>query len=301
MSRPDIGLLKNFERVSQGLPATASPSDPRWIKDSLGNVIGVTPSYSAQAFNPFLKPITAWQFDLSVEHYFGSAGQLSLALFHKKFYDYIQSATVNQDVTNNGVTRNALLTIPLNADGAKIQGFEIAYNSFFDFLPAPFDGFGIQSNYTYVKNKGISNTGLGPPNVPTNTNPGNAGTSLSPGVLEGVSKHSFNLVGMYEKGPISARLAYNWRSKYLVTAVDCCVYLPVWQKGSGFLDGSIRYRFNDAIELSLEGSNLLNTKTVLQTQVADSESPEGHRVLVPNGWFQNDRRFVVGVRWKMGK
>ncbi|HZB69752.1 MAG TPA: TonB-dependent receptor [Sphingomicrobium sp.] len=301
MSRPDIGLLKNFERVSQSLPATATPSDPRWIRDSAGNVIGVTPSYTAQAFNPFLKPITAWQFDLSLEHYFGNAGQFSLALFHKKFYDYIQSATVNQDVTNNGVTRNVLLTIPLNADGAKIQGFEVAYNAFFDFLPQPFDGFGIQSNYTYVKNKGISNTNLGPPNVPTNTNPGNAGTSLSPGVLEGVSKHSFNLVGMYEKGPISARLAYNWRSKYLVTAVDCCVYLPVWQKASGFLDGSIRFRVNDSIELSAEGSNLLNTRTKLQTQVTDEESPEGKIILTPNGFFQNDRRFIVGVRWKMGK
>jgi iron complex outermembrane recepter protein len=209
--------------------------------------------------------------------------------------------TVPQDVTNNGVTRNVLLTLPLNADGAKIQGFEIAYNAFFDFLPQPFDGFGIQSNYTYVKNKGITNTGLGPPNSPTNTNPGNLFTSLDPGVLEGVSKHSFNLVGMYEKGPISARLAYNWRSKYLVTAVDCCVYLPVWQKASGFLDGSIRFRVNDSIELSAEGSNLLNTRTKLQTQVTDDESPEGKLILTPNGFFQNDRRFIVGVRWKMGK
>ena len=301
MSRPDIGLLKNYERVSQGLPATATPTDPRWIRDSGGNVIGVTPSYTAQAFNPFLKPITAWQFDLSFEHYFGNAGQVSLALFHKKFYDYIQSVTVPQQVTNNGVTRDVLLTLPVNADGAKIQGFEVAYNAFFDFLPDPFDGFGVQTNYTYVENKGITNTGLGPPNSPTNTNPGNLFTSLNPGVLEGVSKHTFNLVGMYEKGPISARLAYNWRSKYLVTAVDCCVYLPVWQKASGFLDGSIRFRVNEQFELSLEGSNLLNTKTKLQTQVTDEESPEGRLVLTPNGFFQNDRRFIVGLRWKMGK
>jgi len=46
---------------------------------------------------------------------------------------------------------------------------------------------------------------------------------------------------------------------------------------------------------------LLNTKTVLKTQVADKDSPEGKIVLVPNGWFQNDRRFIVGVRWKMGQ
>jgi TonB-dependent receptor len=299
MSRPDIGLLKNFERVSQSLPSTSVPSDPRWIKDTAGNVIGVNPSYTAQAFNPYLKPITANQFDLSIEHYFGSAGQISFAVFHKKFFDYIQSITTPVDVTNNGVTRTVLLTLPVNAPGAKISGFEAAYNEFFDFLPHPFDGLGVQANFTYVKNSGITNTNLGAPNTPTNTNAGNAGTSLDPGALEGISKYSYNLVGMYEKGPISARVAYNWRSKYLVTAVDCCVYLPVWQKASGFLDASIRYRIGDAIELSVEASNLLNTKTVLMQQVTDKSSPEGKIILTPNGWFQNDRRFIIGARWKM--
>ena len=182
---------------------------------------------------------------------------------------------------------------------ANSNGFEVAYDTFFDFLPKPFDGFGIQANYTYVKNSGITNTNLGPPNSPTNTNAGNKNTSLDPGALEGISKHTFNLVGLYEKGRISARVAYNWRSKYLVTAVDCCVYLPVWQKASGYLDASIRYRLTDSIELSLEGSNLLNTKTVLLQQVTDKNSPEGKIILTPNGWFQNDRRFIVGVRWKM--
>ncbi len=103
---------------------------------------------------------------------------------------------------------------------------------------------------------------------------------------------------MYEKGRIAARVAYNWRSRYLVTAVDCCVYLPVWQEGAGYLDGSIRYALTDNIELSLQGSNLLNTKTVLRQQVTDEESPEGRKVLVPNAWFQNDRRFEVGARFK---
>jgi iron complex outermembrane receptor protein len=73
----------------------------------------------------------------------------------------------------------------------------------------------------------------------------------------------------------------------------------VWQKASGFLDASIRYRFSDAFELSLEGSNLLNTKTVLLQQVTDKNSPEHKIILTPNGWFQNDRRFTVGLRWKM--
>ena len=33
--------------------------------------------------------------------------------------------------------------------------------------------------------------------------------------------------------------------------------------------------------------------------MTDDDSPEGKIILTPNGWFQNDRRFIVGVRWKM--
>jgi len=34
--------------------------------------------------------------------------------------------------------------------------------------------------------------------------------------------------------------------------------------------------------------------------VTDVDSPEGKVILTPNAWFQNDRRFILGVRWKMG-
>lgn len=299
MSRPDIGLLKNFQRVSMSLPNGLS--DPRWILDGSGNPIGVNPTYTATAFNPYLKPITAWNYDLSFEHYFGTAGQISFAVFHKQFYDYIQYGIFNLPVTNNGVTRTVQYSGPSNGSGAKLDGAEAAFSTFFDFLPKPFDGLGIQANATYVKNKGVANTSLGTPTAPSNSQVGAANSALDPGTLEGLSKWTYNLVGMYEKGPISARIAYNWRSKYLVTAVDCCVYLPVWQKSAGFLDASIRFRLTDAIELSLEGSNLLNTKTVLMQQITDKNSPEHKIILAPNAWFQNDRTFIVGVRWKLGK
>jgi iron complex outermembrane receptor protein len=223
-------------------------------------------------------------------------------VFYKKFDDYIQYGIFNEEITNGGVTRTVQVTGPANGKGAKIKGFELDYQRFFDFLPGAFSGLGAQANFTYVKNSGVPNANLSPVGSTGGgiTNAGNAGTALNPGSLEGLSKYTYNLVGMYEKGKVSARVAYNWRSKYLVTAVDCCVYLPVWQKGAGYLDGSIRYRLSNALEFSLEGSNLLNTKTRLLQQVTDEDSPEGKVILTPNGWFQNDRRFIVGVRWKMG-
>jgi hypothetical protein len=76
------------------------------------------------------------------------------------------------------------------------------------------------------------------------------------------------------------------------------VFLPIWQKSAGFLDGRIAYKVNEALELSIEGSNLLNTRTVLYQQVTDASSPEGKNILVPNQWLEQDRRFSFGIRWK---
>jgi TonB-dependent receptor len=306
ISRPDIGFLKNYMGLSMSLPNGSILSDPRWVLGPDGQPIGVKPSYTASAYNPYLKPTSAWQFDLSLENYFGQVGQFSVAVFYKKFKDYIQYGIFDVPVTNGGATRTVQVTGPSNGEGATIKGFEIDYQRFFDFLPGVFSGLGAQANLTYVKNSGVPNANLSPVGTVFGgnlgggiTNAGNAGTALSPGSLEGLSKWTYNLVGMYEKGKVSARLAYNWRSKYLVTAVDCCVYLPVWQDGAGFLDGSIRYRLNNAIELSFEASNILNTRTKLLTQVTDVDSPEKKVILTPNGYFQNDRRFIIGVRWKM--
>ena len=298
MSRPDIGLLKNYTNISQTLPSANNPDDERWITDSQGNIVGLEPRYTATATNPKLKPITAWQFDASLEHYFSNAGMFSFALFYKTFQNYIQSGLFAAEFTNNGVTRTVQVSGPANGKGAKIYGMEVAYNRFFDFLPDPLDGFGMQTNFTYLKNKGVPNSNLstqfpiaGGVFVP----------ALNPGSLEGLSKYSFNVVGLYEKPdfPVSFRLAYNWRSKYLITASDCCVGLPVWNASAGYLDGSIRYKFNDNLELSLEGSNLLNTQTVTMQQLTDETSPEGRIYLAHNSWFRQDRRFTFGIRWRM--
>ncbi len=300
MSRPDFGLLKNYLSVSQDLPNNIA--DVRWIKDSTGNVIGVNPTYSATAYNPFLKPVTAWQFDLSLEHYFGNAGQFSLALFHKTFSNYIQSGSFIENITNNGQTVPVVVTGPANGKGAKINGMEVAYNTFFDFLPGWLSGLGLQANYTYVKNKGVPNSNLSSVGANGSTvNGQNGGTALNVSTLEGISTHTVNLIGLYEKGRVSARLAYNWRSKFLVTPIDCCIALPIWQKPTGYLDGSIRFRVTDAIELSVEGQNLLNTRAVLMQQVTDTNSREKKAILFPESWNESDRRFIVGIRWKMGK
>ena len=313
MARPSLGILKNYQSISMSLPNGNDLTDPRWVLDAQGNPIGVNPLYTAAAFNPRLKPVTAWQGDLSIEHYFGQSGLLSAAVFYKKFYNYISQGAFELNYENGGTTHTVRVAGPANGSGATIKGFELAYNTFFDFLPGMLKGLGMQANYTYVKDTGISNSNLvsmgsTPVEGSSSGGLGTGGSSpitshaaLTPGALEGLSKHTFNLVGMFERQgfPISARLAYNWRSKYLVRTLDCCVFLPIWQRSVGFLDGRIAYKVSEALEVSVEGSNLLNTRTELLQQVTDKLSPEGKNILVPNAWLQQDRRFSFGVRWKM--
>jgi iron complex outermembrane recepter protein len=300
MSRPDLGYLKNYFVISTTLPDASNTTDPRITRDANGNITAVAPTYQAGAYNPNLKPITADQLDLSVENYFASVGSFSAAVFYKKFHDYIQYGERLVDITNNGVTRTVDVTGPYNGDGAKIWGAELSYQRFFDFLPGALSGLGIQANGTYVHNDGIVNSGLKTQNGSNGggeQQAGSNGTTLGVSSLEGLSKYSYNIVGMYEKYGLAVRVAYNWRSKFLMTAVDCCTYLPTWQQAAGFLDASIRYAINPHIEVSVQASNLLNTQTKLKEQVTDAGSSAG-AVLTPNAWFQNDRRYVFGIRAK---
>jgi iron complex outermembrane receptor protein len=296
ISRPDVGLLRNYTTVTRLAPSLTDRTNPDIIFGADGKtIVGYNWSYRAQAGNPYLKPIVADQFDATLEYYFGTGKSISATAFYKKFNNYIQSGTYNLGVTNNGVSRNVLVTGPMNGDGASIKGFEIAGSTFFDFLPGLLSGFGVQANFTYVQNNGIETI-----NLTNETGSGTAGggvsydaTAVRAKALEGISKYSYNLVGMYEKGPISLRLAYNWRSKYLVTAIDCCVGLPIWQEANGYLDASARLKLFKNFEFILQGSNLLGTDTVLMQQV------DNKGLLKPNAWFKNDRRIQAGIRFTM--
>ncbi len=205
------------------------------------------------------------------------------------------------------MTEDVVVTGPVNGDGASVKGFEVSYQRFFDFLPGLWSGLGIQTNYTHLSNTGVSNANLTSVSGSGSTTPTSSSSglgedvdSINPHALEGMSDDSYNLIAMYEKGPWAARLAYNWRSAYLVSSLDCCVGLPIWQKAQGLLDGSVRYKINDNIEVSLEGTNILGSNTVLMQQVAGDSAgtPGAAKVLMPDAWFKNDRRFQVGIRLK---
>jgi TonB-dependent receptor len=236
--------------------------------------------------SPDLKSQKSDQFDASLEYYFGNAGQLSAAVFYKRLRNLIIAENTVETFTNaNGASADFNLLRYVNADKASVKGIELAYQQFYDFLPKPFDGFGLLANFTYVD----SNV----PNVPLNIFDNSDLTSSKLNLpVEGVSKYAYNLAAMYEKHGVSARLAWNWRSKYLLTASAANAGGPVWMENYGQLDGSIFYDITKNFKIGLQGTNLLDAKTILDNYTVVA----GTAYRPHNQWTVTDRRFAVVVR-----
>ena len=292
LARPDMGLYKNYIGISRATPSCGDGSATYEGPNCTGNATSYTPQYNASAGNPALKPTTADQLDLTYEWYFSSTGSLTTALFYKKFNDYVQYGNYVREFTNNGVTRPVSVSGPITGDGAKLKGIEVAYQQFFDALPEPWNGLGIQTNATYVDNQGITNSNL------TSVS-GAGGVQQDPLItftnlpLEGYSKLTYNLVLMFEQPKWSARLAWNWRDEYLISQSDCCIKLPIWQDAYGQLDASAHYKPDSNWDVFLDVQNLLQAETVLKQQVTNDG------LLLPRSWFTNDMRLQLGVRYRI--
>ena len=315
ISRPDMGFLRNYVQMNSPYINTLADS-PYVVYSSptaahtAANVVGYNFVFNATAGNAGLLPEMADQFDLSFERYYGPSSAVTLGLFFKKLSNTLSYSSFDRTYTNNGATETVQILGPINEkDGGRIKGLEAAWQTFFDFLPGLWSGLGMQANYTHVVTTGINNSNLidatsgGGVGAVGAGNPvlGNTGlVVLDSHQLAGVSKDTYNLVGLYEKGPVGLRLAYNWRSRYLTDNLDCCIGLPVFQKAAGFLDGSIRYSIGSHIELSLDVTNLLNTKLEYQQQIfGDSPATPGAApVYRDSGWSVVDRRYQFGVRAK---
>ncbi len=272
MSRPDLGLMRYYYTVSP------------LVTDN------VFQYFQATTGNPYLDPTESTQFDGSIEWYFSSVGSLTFSAFHKELKDVVTNSTIITPFTSNGVTFDVVAPTADNApDRGTVNGAEVAYQQFYDKLPGWLSGFGIQTNYTYINSHGVTQNVL---NAGSST-PGSAvaviDTSELP--LQGLSEHNANFALIYEKGAVSTRLAYNWRSEYLLTPRDVITpFAPIIQEATGQLDGSFFYSINDNLKIGIQGVNLLDevTKT---SQVINNDLTQAGR-----SWFINDRRFSLALR-----
>lgn len=242
--------------------------------------------------NPAMKPMESVQYDFSLEWYFSDYGQLSGAIFHKNLSNYFSRGVITREFTNSlsGFSQQVAVTSNHNGGDAKLDGVEINYHQFFDGF---WEGFGIQATYTYIDANSV-------PNNEKNVEDEqwfsslyeDTGIRVNPDKLplQGVSDQIINLIGLFENDKWSARLAYNWRSKYLLTTRDVISKAPLWYDDHGELDGSVFYTITDNFSVGFQAENLTNetSKTIM---ILNDDLVETGRT-----WFVSDRRFALVLR-----
>ena len=99
---------------------------------------------------------------------------------------------------------------------------------------------------------------------------------------------SFNVTAIYEKHGISARLAYNWRAKYLSAINRGASRNPVYVAPFGTLDLDITWDITERIAVSFEAINI--TSEPLRTYGRDKT----------NLWFAQELkpRLLLGARYR---
>lgn len=246
-----------------------------------GAAVPVIGGGTAKLGNPNLKPFMATQFDFSLESYFADGALLSFTYFRKDVDNFIVSVTEEKTIDvgsllndNGEEVGNAPFTVtqPVNGESSFFQGFEISLQTPFTLFSDGLDGFGTLINYTYSD---------GESQIPFN---GKVVKTLFPGQ----SQHSFNIIGYYEKGKFSGRLAYSWRDEYLYEVRASDTQRSNFIDAYGQLDANLQYEIFDNILLVANGLNLLDNESYRYAETKDR-----------NIAFSKTGRFItLGVRVK---
>ncbi len=195
--------------------------------------------------NPFLVPETTWGADASLEYYLPGNGIISVAGFYRSVDNvlYSSSRVVGDDLYNTGtVDRSGYrLTSTFNGSNGKLYGVEFNIEHQLDFLPGVLSGFGLQANVTFL---GGDFDALQPD-----------GTTVK-APFQGLSDTVANASIFYEKGGLSARVSYQWRSDYLDTLGGFGA--GEFRQGYENLDVTLRYALNANITLFADLANLTN-------------------------------------------
>ena len=183
-----------------------------------------------------------------------------------------QTAIANQyDITanSNDPYFSYQVTRPINSKNAQIYGFEAAGQYFLGST-----GFGVSGAYTHVEGDIGFDVGATP--------------GVTQFALQGLSDTA-NATLIYDKYGLSARVAYNWRSKFLASANRGDVARnPTFVAPFGQLDVNISYDVTPNIAITAEGINL--TKETLKTYSRQTNSI----------WFEQEigSRFLLGARYR---
>jgi len=241
-----------------------------------------------------LKPIKATQLDFSAEWYYRPHSALTAALFGKKIRDDIYTGT--QANVNLGTLQYIggppgtvpgtpfLWTITEPSNGAKstFYGIELAWQHIMD------NGFGVHMQYTRTENKSYDQNGN------------------SIGAINAVPPMTLSAGLLYEKGPISADVNWDYAASYQY-ACSQCTEVPGWPAISSpfqWLTATLHYKFTKEFQVYVEGKNL--TDSVARTYLngnpllpwAPGQSVGQSASGVGAGYSAYGRTYTVGASYQ---
>ena len=149
--------------------------------------------------NPSLGATTSTNFDLMLEHYFGTVGIVSGGVFYKDISDFIVNQT-NDNYLFEGTTWDSY-TQPINGGNATLIGVEVAFQRQLDFIAPALKGVGIYFNYTFTES-----------NITDFNIEGRENEDLP---LPGSPKHTLNTSLSYEVKQFTSRISFNYASDFI--------------------------------------------------------------------------------------
>ena len=199
---PSVHLnLDLREDLKARFSATTGLSRPTYTEMRASASVNPT-DQSVIGGNPTLDPETTWGGDASLEWYYAPASILSAGVFYRHIDDviYADSTTIDGGIyLDSAAGEEWTLSGFVNGGAGHLSGLELNFiGSAEDFLPSPFDGFGLSGNVTLLDSEFETNSGA----------------KFS---LPGTSETIYNASLYYEKYGLSARVNYQYRDDWLST------------------------------------------------------------------------------------
>lgn len=237
------------------------------------DLYGSNPGESTSG-NPKLDPFRADQADLAFEWYYSEGSQAAINFFYKDLESFIARAADAETITVNGT--DYLVSRPINGSGGYIRGYELLWQQSFDFLPAPFNGLGIYTNYSHNESNVEQFVPL---------------HSSYKAPLTGLSEDVANFTLWYYINGFEARTSYSYRS-----AFQRDINLVMGEEGvnddEGYWDLSLSYEFNEHYKVYFQVQNL--TDEPYRTYGLESNNPNHI-----NKYEEFGTRYSLGVNWKL--
>lgn len=240
---------RSYDHVLPGLHLRYTPTDQLVFRGSVSKALSrpppgdLIPSRQENAQinqriigNPDLKPAQALNIDLSAEYYLLPQGVLSASVFHKDIDDFVFSQS---RLASDGVDERTRV----NGDGGRVLGLELVWNQQLTFLPEPFDGLGVELNYTRLDSKG---------KYPGRTDD-----------LPFINSPDYILNGIvsWARGPFDLRVSYN-KLPDRIESVGADAARDRYNAATAIWDLAARYRLPGKYQLFLNVKNLGDRPTV---------------------------------------